>query len=520
MKKKFIAGILTAALTITAAFGLSMSAMAAEPAQGGNITIAETADPMNINPLYVVDQTSFDMMQALYAPFFEIVKGEMYYGNGLCESVTANDDFTEVTMKLKENLKWHDGEPITAEDVVFTMNVLVDTAQNVPYQAYGFVDGTAVEAEAVDDLTVLIKLPTSSAGFLGGLSQIYCIPQHIYEGVENIGESELNNNPIGSGPYKFKEYRSGESFIVERFDDYFGGTPYLDTITFKIVKDSNTANASLASGDINARLISSEDYDVVNSTGKVNIVSYDSGRVNVMGFNQNNEPMKDARVRQAIAYALNKEELVSFAYLSDEFADPAYSILTPDTMYYDDSLTQYNNDTAKAQELLAEAGYTNLSLTLLYTATNKTMESEAIYIQSKLAEVGITVELYPLDESTYKNKTKDKTATDYDLMLSFYTLGAEPSLYGDILRSDSSSNYGNVHDEDLDALWEKGNSIPNGDERESVYKEIQQTINDNMYIYPIAYSKGFYAVDKAYGGFEDVILQTIYYDYSKAYKIQ
>lgn len=189
-------------------------------------------------------------------------------------------------------------------------------------------------------------------------------------------------------------------------------------------------------------------------------------------------------------------------------------------MYYDDSLTQYNNDPAKAQQLLAEAGYSNLSLTLLYTSTNKTMESEAIYIQSKLAEVGITVELYPLDESTYKNKTKDKTATDYDLMLSFYTLGAEPSLYGDILKSDSASNYGNVNDAELDALWEKGNSIPNGEERESVYKEIQQTVNDNMYIYPIAYSKGFYAVDKAYGGFEDVILQTIYYDYSKAYKIQ
>ena len=173
MKKKLIAGILTAALAVTATLGLGMSSMAAEPAQGGNITIAATADPMNINPLYVVDQTSFDMMQALYAPFFEIVKGEMYYENGLCESVTANEDFTEVTMKLKDNLKWHDGEPITAEDVVFTMNTVVDPDQNVPYQAYGFVDGEAVKTEAIDDLTVLITLPTYSAGFLGGLSQIY-----------------------------------------------------------------------------------------------------------------------------------------------------------------------------------------------------------------------------------------------------------------------------------------------------------------------------------------------------------
>ena len=99
-----------------------MTAFAAETegtkAEGGNITIAETADPQNINPLYVVDQTSFDMMQALYSPFFEIVNGEMYYGNGLCESVTANDDASEFTLKLKDGLKWHDGQPITADDVI------------------------------------------------------------------------------------------------------------------------------------------------------------------------------------------------------------------------------------------------------------------------------------------------------------------------------------------------------------------------------------------------------------------
>lgn len=252
MRKKVLAALLAAAVAGTTVMS-GMTAFAAETegtkAEGGNITIAETADPQNINPLYVVDQTSFDMMQALYSPFFEIVNGEMYYGNGLCESVTANDDASEFTLKLKDGLKWHDGQPITADDVVFTMQVLVDEKQNVPYSSYGYVNNKAVEAEKVDDLTVKISLGSSSAGFLGGLSQVYCIPKHIYDGVENIGESDLNNEPVGSGPFKFEEYKSGEYYKVTKFDDYFDDVN-MDSITFKIVKDSSSANAALASGDL------------------------------------------------------------------------------------------------------------------------------------------------------------------------------------------------------------------------------------------------------------------------------
>ena len=130
MRKKVLAALLAAAVAGTTVMA-GTAVFAAEntegaKAAGGNITIAETTDPQNINPLYVVDQTSFDMMQALYSPFFEIVNGEMYYGNGLCESVTANEDASEFTLKLKDGLKWHDGEPLTADDVVFTMQVLVD----------------------------------------------------------------------------------------------------------------------------------------------------------------------------------------------------------------------------------------------------------------------------------------------------------------------------------------------------------------------------------------------------------
>ena len=483
-----------------------------------SITIRVSADPLNINPLYVTDLNSFTIMQSMYSPFFEIVGGEVYYGNGLLESVEANEDSTKFTLVLKEGLTWHDGEPITSDDIVFSMNTLLDESQAVPYSTYGFgSDGKAAVTEKVDERTATITFQTANTGFLGSLSQIYCIPKHIYEGVSNIGESELNFEPVGSGPYKFVSYNSGESYVVERFDDYLGDKPNLDRIVFKIIKDTNTAIAALQSGDIDALSIGSDDYNTVDALDHVTINHYNSGQVNAMGMNELNENLAKKEVRQAIAYALNKEELITFAYSSVDFAQPAYSILTPDTLYYDDSLTEYNNNPDTAKELLKTAGVSGLKLNLLYSTAADEMEKEALYIQAKLAEIGITVELNPQEDSIYKNTIKEKGSTKYDLVLQNWELGAEPSLYADIITAGSRSNSSNVNDSELDALWAKGLSTPNGEEREAIYKEIQQKINDNQYLYTISYSNGFFAMSDDFGGFDDFLLQTIYYDYSKLY---
>lgn len=484
----------------------------------GSITIRVSSDPLNINPLYVTDLNSFTIMQSMYSPFFEIVGGEVYYGNGLLDSVEADGDSKEFTMKLKDGLTWHDGEPITADDIVFSMETLLDDAQAVPYSTYGYdSDGNAAVTEKVDDQTAKIVFQVPNTGFLGSLSQIYCIPKHIYEGVSNIGESELNFEPIGNGPYKFVSYNSGQSYVVERFDNYLGGAPKLDRIVFKIIKDTNTAIAALQSGDIDALSIGSDNYAAVDALDHVTINHYNSGQVNAMGMNQLNANLAKTEVRQAIAYALDKEELITFAYQSTDFAQPAYSILTPDTLYYDDSLTQYNNNPDKAKELLQASGVSNLKLDLLYSSDADEMEKEALYVQSKLAEVGITVTLNPQESSVYKNIVSDKDSSDYDLILVNWELGAEPSLYADVVASDSRSNSSNIQDTELDAMWSEGLAIPDGDKRESIYKKIQQRINDNQYLYPISYSNGFYAMSDDFGGFDDFLLQTIYLDYSKLY---
>lgn len=513
----------TAADTVVTETAATETAAAGTPVEGGTLTLRVSADPLNINPLYVTDLNSFTIMQAIYAPFFEIVGGEVYYGNGLLEEVTANEDSTVFTLKLKEGLTWHDGEAITADDIVFSMETLLDEAQAVPYSTYGYDgEGNAAVTEKVDDLTATITFKSSSTGFLGSLSQIYCIPKHIYDGVANIGESELNYEPVGSGPYKYASYQSGQEYVVERFDDYKCGdnVGHLDKIVFKIVKDTNSAIAALQSGDLNALTINSDDYKTVDALDNVTINHYNSGQVNAMGMNTLKDGLSDLRVRQAISAAMNKEELVTFAYTSTEFATPAYSILTPDTLYYTDVNTKYDNDVEQAKALLKEAGQENLSLSLLYSTADPAMEKEALYIQSKLGEVGITVTLDPQEDSVFKNTLQEQNSTAYDLVLENWELGAEPSLYADIIKTGTRSNNSNVNDADLDALWDKGLTTPNGDERQQIYSDIQNMVNEKMYIYTISYSNGFYALSNDFGGFDDFLLQTIYLDYSKLYAVE
>ncbi len=537
MKKKLIAAFLSVTVTLTLSLSGcgksaapasstadSVAAATTESTEGvvsdekssDSISIRVSDDPLNINPLYVTDLNSFTIMQSLYAPYFEIVDGSVYYGNGLLKSVTANDDSTEFTLVLKDNLKWHDGEPITADDIVFSSNVVLDEEQAVPYSTYLLdSEGNPGEVSKKDDSTAVINFKVSNTGFLGSLSQLYCIPEHIYKDVKNIGESELNYEPVGSGPYKFVSYNSGQTYTVERFDDYFDTPSNIKTINFKIIKDTNTAIAALQSGDLDAMSISGVDHDTVAGINTVTINNYNSGNVDAIGFNQLNENLAKPEVRQAIAYALNKEELIQFAYTSLDFAQPAYSILTPNTLYYDDSLTKYDNDVQKAKELLSEAGASKLDLKLLYSTSSDVNENTAVYIQSKLAEVGITVTLDPEEDSVYKNLIQKENNSDYDLVLQKYELGAEPSLYADIISAGSRSNYSHVNDAELDALWDKGLSISDPVERDKVYKDIQKLINDKQYIYPIDYTNGFFVLSNNYTGFDDFLLQTIYYDYSK-----
>ncbi|MEC0128634.1 ABC transporter substrate-binding protein [Paenibacillus pabuli] len=472
-----------------------------QPKDGGSIIIAVQDDPKVMNPIYAGDRVTLTIDQSLYAPLFNVNDGKKTYV--LADSDSFSDDHLTYTLKLKDGLKWHDGQPLTADDIVFTMDSILDEKQHSSSRSQYVFDGKPVKVTKIDDLTVEFKLPEVSAAFEGALVSFYPIPKHIFEGEADIEKSDKNNNPIGSGPFKFKEYRPGEYVTLERFDDYFAGKAHLDSVTYRVAKDPNAANLALQNGEIQMRMVDTQDYNKLNDTGKFNMLTYPEGRLQYMVFNLNVPSMQKKEVRQAIAYALDKNELITASYSSADFAEPAPSILTPDTLYQTDDVEKYDYNLEKAKQLLADAGVSNLKLRLAYTNTNKPQTSQALYIQQKLKDVGIEVELLPMDGTAYGNRTLDMNNTDFELSFGGYIMGYEPDAYKSLFLSDAAYNYSHYKNADFDKLWSEAAVEIDETKRGDLYKQIQQTVANEMTVYPIAYTKAVVAVDNTYGGVED-----------------
>lgn len=490
--------------------------------EGGTLTIAVTDNPMVMNPLYANDRVTLTIQQALYAPLYFMEDGGKKKFV-LAESFEPSEDQLTWTLKLKDNLKWHDGEKITADDIVFTINSILDEKQNSSIRGSLIFNGNPVKAEKVDELTVNFVLPQVSASFEGALTDFFPIPKHVFEKENDLEKSEKNQSPIGSGPFKFKEFKTDEYVVLDRFDDYFAGKAKLDSIVYRIVKDPNTANISLQNGEVNMRLIDPQDNKKLAGTGKFNMYTFPEGRLFYMAFNLNSEAVQSLELRQAVAHALDKEELIQSAFVSSEFADPAASILTPDTMHHTQDIITYEYDQEKAKELLKNGGIKEgHKLRVIYANNNKIMESLALYTQQKLQEIGLKVELTPMDASAYGQKTLDMETTDYDISYGGYIMGPEPDVYKSLFQSDAAYNFARYKNAEFDELWEKAAVETDKEKRAELYKQIQETVAEDVPYLPLAYPKATIAVDKKFGGIEEAhpIPVTMVEDLSKIYETE
>lgn len=483
---------------------------------GGIFIFTIASDPKVMNPLYAGDRVTMTINNAIYSPLFVMdSEGIRYY---LAESVTPSEDYLTYTVKLKEGLKWHDGEAITADDIVFTVNSILDENQGSHLRGKFLVNGQAIEVNKVDDLTVEFILPEISVPFMSSLAGLRPIPEHVFAGETDLAKSPKNLEPIGSGPFKFKEFKSGEKVELERFDDYFDGKPNLDGVVFRVIADTNSANTALLNGEIHAKYITVDDIGRFES-GDFNIEVFDEGMLNNMVFRLTNEALQNEDVRKAIAYAINKDEIVTGVYQSEKYAEKAYSVFVPNTLYHTSDVESYDYNVEKAKELLKNAGYENLSLRLAYTSSSKEQEAYGLIMQQQLKEIGIDLELMPLERGTFLEKFIDATNTDFDLAFNGYVMGIEPSGYSPLFVSGNPNNFMGYVNEDLDQMWDKGIVETDEAKRAEIYETIQREIIDDMVVYPIVYPKSIVAIDGKVGGIEEARLVPIsmFEDLSKLY---
>ena len=492
---------------------------AAEPQKidGGTMIIPEPGDISSLNIWYETGDEGMTMLKPVYDPLFITDRGEVRYY--LAESFEVSEDGLQITVKLRDNMTWHDGEPITADDLIFTFDIKNDP--NTSASSGTKVDGELVAYEKVDDLTVRFTLPKVYAAYLETLGSIRMMPKHVYEGETDMANSQLNQTQgVGSGPYMVKEWNKGENLTLVRYEDYYRGKPNLESVVFKIIPNESTQEIAFQNGEINLFPISlGEKLSKYSADENLNVYSFPRGRVNYMGFNSNSENMKDIKARQAIAAAINLNELVLGAY-GENIAEPATNFFGPGVPYYDANVTNYEYNLDQAKQLAEEAGLVGKTLKLVYNNSRSNQEETALILQQQLKAIGVNLEATGYDTQGFFEVFFYTDLGDWDLGLNGYAANAGPNSIRYMFSSDGFLTKNVFTSDEALALWQDGNATFDEAERETIYKKLQQQIKDDYCMYPIAYPNWIAATDKGLMGIDSLQVVPVFEDYLEIYRVE
>jgi peptide/nickel transport system substrate-binding protein len=483
------------------------------PQQGGDLIVGSIGAPTLFNDLYSTDTASSDISGFIYNGL--VTSNEKLEAVGsLAESWNTSEDGLTWTFNLKKGVKWHDGKDFTADDVVFTYSIPLS-------EDYSGARASSFEKiksiKAIDQHTVEIVLSEPYAPFIW-TAAYGILPKHILGDVPiaELGEHEFNTkNPIGTGPFKFVEWKEGQYVKVEANEDYFEGRPYLDSITYKIVPDQNALLAQKAAGDVHHIAVSSADLATAQqweSEEKVNLFTGPSLAYTYLGYNQKNELFQDKKVRQALTHAIDREAIVEAVLNGD--GQLANTPGSPISWAFNKNVPVFDYDVDKAKAMLAEAGWEDtdgdgvldkdgkkFSFEVKTNQGNKAREQIATIVQQQFKEVGIEAKPKIMEWSAFIGEV---TAPNwkYDAVILGWSLGTDPDP-SDIFHSkerEEGLNFVHYSNPEMDALMDENTKILDQEERAEVIKEIQAGIAEDQPYSFLYYPNDHYATPKNLNG--------------------
>lgn len=423
---------------------------------------------------------------------------DLNYKPGLAKSWETSEDGLVWTFYLREDVKFHDGKPLTAEDVKWTFDTILDPETASPSQS----DFAAIKAlEVVDDYTVNVILHNPFPNLLFVMSNTAggIVSQEAYE---KYGDEYGIKYVVGTGPYMFQEWRQGDRIVLVKNPDYNWGPEWMsntgpsqiDKIIFRVIPEENSRMMELDVGNVHVlKDVPSALLQNFEEMEDVDIFRREATQLGYLAYACDKEPFTDIRVRQAINHAINKEEIVEYVFRG--FGEPAHGYLPPalTSEYYADSEKDaYGYNVEKAKELLKEAGYEN-GFEATLSAENSTEYSRlAQVLQSQLKEVGIDVTIQLYDSSSYTAILKEGKQ---ELFLRLYSWPNADILDWFLLSSQFPyPNHSRWQDEKTDELINKANTMPTWDERSEGYHEVQKYLIEQAVWAPIYIPERTFAV--------------------------
>ncbi len=505
-------GNTTAAVTEAAKTEAETTAAVQTEAGGEkNLVMPSASCVANLNPL-LEGYKEAAMLNPIYDPLYVIDVNETRYY--LADSYEVSEDGMQITVKLKEGLKWHDGEAITADDMIFTMDVCSDTNNGAGGTNIVILNDQPVKYEKVDDLTVKVTLPMASASYADLLGSLTLIPEHVFEGNPSVvSAGEANMKGIGSGPYKVTEFKQDEYLLLEKYEDYYMGAPSIDKVTFRIISDLSAQEVALMNGEVNfMELANAPAVAKYEADPNFTVVKYPEGRVNYLAVNKFCETVQDPKVVEAVFAALNRDEIIAGAY-GDGMAESANSIFSNVNTFYDPSVEGYTQDVEKAKQLVKETGLDSKTLTLYFNSERVYMKESAQIIQQQLKNVEINLEVIPLESAGFFEKVFG-TDGDYEFYLNGYGAVGDPD---QVVAGMYDGTWGvnlAVSDE-VSQLWKDARTVYTPEERAAIYKQIQIQTRDELTCYPIAYPNYVFVTTSNIKGADTIKRTPVFEDYTK-----
>lgn len=426
----------------------------------------------------------------------------------------VNDDSTVWTFYLRDDVRWHDGEKFTADDVVFTVNALRDPAIA---SRWGDAFVTLDDIVALDDYTVEFTFEQPFAPLLSTLAyNLSMVPKHVLEDMDlstPTGPTAFVTNPIGTGPYKFVEQVSGSHITVEAYEDYHEGPANISDVTFKVIPDVNAQVAQLLTGELDISwTVEPTHLRRLQASGQVVLNEVTIPRWDWIPLNLDNPVFQDVRVRQAMMHALDREALVSVVL--GGYGEVAHGPIPPAIAWVSQEGTRkYEYDPEKARELLAEAGWTlgsdgllrneagnTLRFTLLADRGNPTRDQIYVVAQEAWKQVGMDINIESTEWNTILIRYREG---DYDSRLGWWVIKPDPDIY-DYFHSKGALNSINYSNPEVDRLLEAGRAISDIDERARIYHELQVLLSEEVPSVFLYYPTEVRAVNKQVTGLPDI----------------
>lgn len=461
----------------------------ATPVYGDTLVEGTIGEASTLIPILASDSASHSVAGQIYNGLVKYDKDLKIVGE-LAESFQISPDGLTITFKLRRNVTWHDGKPFTARDVLYTYRVIIDPQTPTAYSE-DFKQVASVTAPNLFTVVVRYDKPYAPALASWGVA---ILPAHLLEG-QDITKSPLARRPVGTGPFRFKEWVSGQKIVLEANPAYFEGRPYLDRYVYRLIPDTSTMYMELKAGGIDQMGLTPVQYarqtDSPRFKAAFQKYRYPSNGYLYLGYNLRHPTFKDKRIRQAITAAINKDELIQGVLFG--MGQRAHGPMIPGRWAYNPGVQDIPFDQTRARQLLADAGWQPgsdgilhkegkpLRFTILTNQGNQQRLMTAQIIQQRLQQVGIDVRIRIVEWAAFLKEFIDKG--NFEVVLLAWMTSQDPDMY-DIWHSSKTKpgelNFIGYNNPEVDRLLEQGRSTFDLEQRKKAYFRIQEILADEQ----------------------------------------